>query len=60
MNLRDQQAAETRQRFIDAAFELFSEQGYGASSMNQIAKLAGRRRAAERKRIPAPDRPINS
>ncbi|QGU03439.1 TetR/AcrR family transcriptional regulator [Corynebacterium comes] len=45
MNLRDQQAAETRQRFVDSAFELFSQQGYGASSMNQIAKLAGGSRA---------------
>lgn len=45
MNLREQQAAETRQRFIDTAFELFSQQGYGASSMNQIAKAAGGSRA---------------
>lgn len=45
MNLRDQQAAETRRRFVDSAFELFSQQGYGASSMNQIAKAAGGSRA---------------
>ncbi|AGF71111.1 TetR/AcrR family transcriptional regulator [Corynebacterium halotolerans] len=45
MNLREQKAAETRRRFIDVAFELFSEQGYGATSMNQIAKHAGGSRA---------------
>lgn len=45
MNQKERQAAETRQRFIDAAFELFSEQGYGASSMNQIATAAGGSRA---------------
>lgn len=45
MNQKERQAAETRQRFIDVAFELFSQQGYGASSMNQIAKAAGGSRA---------------
>lgn len=45
MNQKERQSAETRQRFIDAAFGLFSEQGYGASSMNQIAKAAGGSRA---------------
>lgn len=45
MNQKERQAAATRQRFVAAAFELFSEQGYGASSMNQIAKAAGGSRA---------------
>lgn len=45
MNLKEQKAAETRRRFIDVAFELFSEQGYGATSMNQIARHAGGSRA---------------
>lgn len=45
MNLKEQKAAATRQRFIDAAFELFTEQSYGATSINQIAKQAGGSRA---------------
>ncbi len=45
MNLKEQKAAETRRRFIDTAFELFTEQGYGGTSMNQIAKQAGGSRA---------------
>jgi AcrR family transcriptional regulator len=45
MNQKERQSAETRQRFVDAAFGLFSEQGYGASSMNQIAKAGGGSRA---------------
>ncbi|MGP6174075.1 TetR/AcrR family transcriptional regulator [Corynebacterium sp. A21] len=45
MNLKDQKAAHTRQRFIDAAYELFQEQGYGATSMNQIARRANGSRA---------------
>lgn len=45
MNLKEQKSAETRQRFIDTAFTLFTEQGYGATSMNQISKQAGGSRA---------------
>lgn len=45
MNLRDRKAADTRQRFIDSARELFFEQGFGATSMNQIAQRAGGSRA---------------
>lgn len=45
MNLKEQKFAETRRRFIDGAFELFSEQGYGATSMNQIARHVGGSRA---------------
>ena len=41
MNLKEQKFADTRRRFIDCAFELFAQQGYGATSMNQIAKHAG-------------------
>ncbi|ANE05162.1 TetR/AcrR family transcriptional regulator [Corynebacterium crudilactis] len=45
MNLKDMKAAETRRKFIDAAHELFLKQGYGATSMNQIAQAAGGSRA---------------
>lgn len=45
MNLKDQKSAHTRKRFIDAAYALFQEQGYGATSMNQIAKRANGSRA---------------
>lgn len=45
MNLHEQKAAATRQAFVDAAFELFTWKGYGATSMNQIAKHAGGSRA---------------
>jgi AcrR family transcriptional regulator len=45
MNLKEQKFADTRRRFIDAAFELFSQQGYSATSMNQIAKHAAGSRA---------------
>lgn len=45
MNLHEQKAAETRQKFLDAAFELFTWQGYGNTSMNQIARHAGGSRA---------------
>lgn len=45
MNLKDKKAADTRQRFINAAWELFVQQGFGATSMNQIAQRAGGSRA---------------
>lgn len=45
MNLRDQKRAQTRQRFIDTALRLFQEQGFEATSMNQIASAAGGSRA---------------
>lgn len=45
MNLREQQRAETRQRFIDTAMRLFLEQGFSSTSMNQIALAAGGSRA---------------
>ncbi|BAU97401.1 transcriptional regulator [Corynebacterium suranareeae] len=45
MNLKDLKAAETRRRFIDVAHELFLAQGYGPTSMNQIAQAAGGSRA---------------
>lgn len=45
MNLKDKKAADTRQRFIDSAQELFQQQGYGSTSMNQIAQGAGGSRA---------------
>lgn len=45
MNQRDQDREATRQRFIDTAYELFRAQGYGTTSMNQIAKQAGGSRA---------------
>lgn len=45
MNLKDKKAADTRQRFIDSAQELFQAQGYGSTSMNQIAQRAGGSRA---------------
>ena len=35
----------TRQAFIDAAFELFTEKGYPGTSMNQIAQRGGGSRA---------------
>ncbi|MCQ1951900.1 TetR family transcriptional regulator [Arthrobacter sp. zg-Y238] len=45
VNLREQQRSETRQRFIDTAMQLFQEQGFTATSMNQIAVAAGGSRA---------------
>lgn len=45
MNLKDKKAADTRQRFINVARELFLEQGFGATSMNQIAQKSGGSRA---------------
>lgn len=45
MNLREQQRSETRQRFIDTAMRLFLDNGFSATSMNQIAAAAGGSRA---------------
>ncbi len=45
MHVYNQQAAATRQKFLDAAFELFTRQGYRSTSMNEIAKHAGGSRA---------------
>lgn len=39
--LRQRQAAETRRRVVEAAVELFSRQGYQATTFAQIAKQAG-------------------
>lgn len=39
--LRQEQALATRQRILDAALELFSEQGYGATSIAAVARAAG-------------------
>ncbi|WP_173924369.1 TetR/AcrR family transcriptional regulator [Agromyces sp. Marseille-P2726] len=39
--LRRRQAAATRQRVIEAALELFSRDGYGATSVARIAEVAG-------------------
>jgi AcrR family transcriptional regulator len=38
---RREQAARTRQRILDAAGDLFVSQGYGATSIRQIAEVAG-------------------
>jgi AcrR family transcriptional regulator len=38
--LRQQQAARTRQRILDAAARLFVQQGYGTTSIRQIAEAA--------------------
>ena len=39
--LRQQQAAQTRRRIIEAAIEEFSHNGYQAATLAQIAKRAG-------------------
>ncbi|MGN2637786.1 TetR/AcrR family transcriptional regulator [Nocardia takedensis] len=39
--LRARQAAQTRRAVIDAAAELFAAQGYGRTSLRQIAAVAG-------------------
>ncbi len=39
--LREAQAAETRRRILDAAAEVFSENGYSGTSLAMIAKQAG-------------------
>jgi AcrR family transcriptional regulator len=39
--LRERQASVTRRAVLDAARELFITQGYGATTVEQIAKLAG-------------------
>jgi AcrR family transcriptional regulator len=38
---RQEQAAETRRRVIDAAYDLFVERGYGKAKLTDIAKAAG-------------------
>src|SRR5687767_11182338 len=38
---RSEQARETRRRILDAARELFLEQGYGATTISAIASRAG-------------------
>src|SRR5215467_14018836 len=38
--VREEQAARTRQRILDAAEELFVQQGYGTTSIRQIAEAA--------------------
>lgn len=38
---RGDKARETRRRIIDAAAELFVEQGYGATKLQEIADRAG-------------------
>src|SRR5436190_14618390 len=39
--VRDEQAARTRARILDAASELFLERGYARTTMQDIADLAG-------------------
>jgi len=39
--LRDQQARATRRRIVGAALELFSERGYGPTTIDAIAERAG-------------------
>src|SRR5688500_12088486 len=39
--LRQRQAAQTRRRIVEAAIEVFSENGYQAATFAQIAKRAG-------------------
>ena len=39
--VRREQAARTRQRILDAAADLFAGQGYGTTSVRQIAEAAG-------------------
>ena len=39
--VRDEQAARTRARILDAASELFLERGYARTTMKDIADLAG-------------------
>jgi AcrR family transcriptional regulator len=41
MNLRDRQRADTRQRIQRQALRLFSEQGYDATTVNEVADAAG-------------------
>jgi len=41
MRLRQRQAAETRRRIVEAAIEVFSQNGYQAATLAQIAKRAG-------------------
>ncbi|MGP6175180.1 TetR/AcrR family transcriptional regulator [Corynebacterium sp. A21] len=45
MSIYEQKNAETRRKFLAAAFELFTWNGYGPTSMHQIAKHAGGSRA---------------
>jgi AcrR family transcriptional regulator len=39
--LRDEQAKRTRERILDAARETFRDRGYGATTLADIAKVAG-------------------
>lgn len=39
--VREQQAAQTRARIVEAAGELFEAQGYGRTTVRQIAQVAG-------------------
>jgi AcrR family transcriptional regulator len=45
LSLRDAQKQLTRDRLVDAAFELFGRRGYEATNAEQIAKVAGTSRA---------------
>lgn len=45
MTRRERDKAETRQRIVDAALELFRERGYDQTSMGHIAQAAGTSRA---------------
>jgi AcrR family transcriptional regulator len=38
--LREEQAARTRRRIVEAAAELFSTNGYGGTTMNEVARAA--------------------
>jgi AcrR family transcriptional regulator len=42
---RERNAARTREAILDAAERLFAQQGYGATSLSQVGKLAGVSRA---------------
>jgi AcrR family transcriptional regulator len=44
-SLRDAHRKLTRDRLVDAAFELFGDRGYDATNAEQIAKVAGTSRA---------------
>lgn len=41
MQRRSEHVTQTRQRIVDAATELFSKQGARATTMNEVARLAG-------------------
>jgi AcrR family transcriptional regulator len=60
MQRRSEHVAETRQRILDAALELFSEQGARATTMNEVARRADVSPTTVSNHFPAQDQLIEA